>query len=307
MIRHTKHLVALFLLIGFFSCSEGKVQQAKSQPTDSVRVHATNSPSFVFYKSFAFCESEIGYFAQKEADSIYADKTLAISFADRKPVAIASLYSDSEWQCIKKNLDISDPVVVETVASNEAFPFDKLILINNKYLLAARDGYFFVFNELLNSDTKFQKDKAVSNEAFEPIFNKKLIGLSIINEQEQSIFKKYGIDFTAECMCNTPSVYIDKQKNELVLFNYCDGSRKLSEIEHKVILKISSMKMEGEKLIFSTDQNIKFTFSRKEHQALFELNVEGKLPTDYIGTDLKRYFTPQPQQFYKADCGDYQG
>lgn len=307
MIRHTKHLVTLFLLIGFFSCSEGKVQQAKSQPTDSVRVHAIKSPSFVFYKSFAFCESEIGYFAQKEADSIYADKTLVVSKGSRKPLAIASLYSDSEWQCVQKNLDISDPVIIESVASNEPFPFDKLVLINNKYLLAARDGYFFVFTDLLNNDTKLKNDKTVSHVAFDPIFNKKLTGLSIVNEKEQSIFKKYGVDFTAECMCNTPSVYIDKEKNELILFNYCDGSRKFSEMQHKVVLKISSTKMEGGKLIFTTDQNIKFTFSRKEHQALFELNATGKLPTDYIGTELKRYFTPKPEQFYKVDCGDYQG
>lgn len=283
------------------------MQQAKSQPADTVRVHETNSVNFVFYKSFAFCESEIGYFAQEEADSIYADKTLVVSKESRTQGTIASLYTDSEWQCVKKNLDISDPVAIETVTSNEPFPFDKLILINNKYLLAARDGYFFVFTELLNSDTKFKKDKAVSHAAFEPIFNKKLIGLSIINEKEQSIFKKYGVDFTAECMCNTPSVYIDKEKNELILFNYCDGSRKFSEMQHKVVLKISSTKMEGENLIFTTDQNIKFTFSKKEHQALFELNVTGKLPTDYIGTELKRYFTPKPEQFYKVDCGDYQG
>lgn len=307
MIRHTKHLITLFLLIGLFSCSEGKVQQAKSQPADTVSVQETNSVSFVFYKSFAFCESEIGYFAQKEADSIYADKMLVVNKGSLKQADVAAVYSGSEWECVKDHLGINDPGTIETITTNEPFPFDKLVLVSNKYLLAARDGYFFVFRELLNSDTGFKQDKAVSNAAFEPIFNKKLTGLALINEKEQSIFKKYGLDFSAECMCNTPSVYIDKQKNELVLFNYCDGSRKLSEIEHKVILKISSAKMEGEKLVFITDQNLKFTFGRGEHPSLFELNVTGKLPTDYIGTELKRYFTPQPGQFYKVACGDYQG
>lgn len=306
MIRHTKHLITLFLLFCFFSCSEGKVQQAKSQPADTVSTQVTNSGTFGFYKSFAFCESEIGYFAQEEADSIYAYKTLTVSKKDTRPVDMASVYSESEWKCISSKLGISDPAVVEIVNSKEPFPFDKLVLINSKYLLAARDAYYFVFTEA-SANSPVNEAKASSNEAFESLFSKKLIGLSIVDKKAESVFKKYGIDFVSECMCNTPSVYIDKQKSQIILFNYCEGSKQLAELENKVVLNIAATRSEGNKLIFNTEQNIKFTFSKGEHPDLFEMSIAGKLSKDYIGSELKRYFTTQPEKFKKAACDDYGG
>ncbi|MFV0304330.1 MAG: hypothetical protein ACK5IC_02460 [Moheibacter sp.] len=150
------------------------------------------------------------------------------------------------------------------------------------------------------------QEKNTDFKRFKELFNKNMIGLSIINKKEQNIFKKYVIDFSSSCMCNSPSIFIDQDKNEIILFNYCDGIKKTEEIKKKHILKISRIDVENEKLIISTKNLLKFNFTKKNRQ-LFQLQVEGKLPSDYIGAELKSFFTTQPEKFQKEDCGDFDG
>lgn len=42
-------------------------------------------------------------------------------------------------------------------------------------------------------------------------------------------------------------------------------------------------------------------------QQIFKLTIEGNIPTDYIGKEMKTYFTTHPEKFQKEDCGNFEG
>lgn len=317
MIQHIRYFIFLILIFGNFSCKQENKSSAENKIADSVTlVTATNTytaksankvDNFVFYKSFAFCNSEVGYFSQKQADSIYSDKVLNIDNINIKNTEASSQYSDDEWKCIKNNLKTGSRITSKKVETDESFPFDNMMLINDKYLIAPRDGYFFVFIKSGKTDNNRNQQKSVQNVSFETVFNTKLVGLSLINDKEKNISNKYKIDFTSQCLCNSPSIYIDKQKSQLILFNYCDGDKKLNAIKNKYTFNILTFKTEGNILALNTRQKVKFILKQVENQPVFKLETEGKLPTDYIGNEMKVFFTSQSGKFQKEDCGDFGG
>lgn len=149
--------------------------------------------------------------------------------------------------------------------------------------------------------------ETTSFQGFELLFNQKLIGLSIINEKEEDPYKKYELDFSTVCVCDSPSMYIDINSRELIIFNYCDSSKSVASIEKKTIFKITKIEKEGNKISINTSNNIKLICEKKSEFPLFQIQFEGNFPNEYVGNDLKRNFTSTPEKFKKADCGDFGG
>lgn len=184
-----------------------------------------------------------------------------------------------------------------------------MILINNKYIIVSRDGYFFVFKRKNEQINKKINESSYQQKDFETLLNKNIVGLSIVNTKEKSVYKKYGIDFSTSCLCDSPTLHIDKKKNELIIFNYCDSSTNTStfrEIKQKHIYKISKITIENN-IIITTENNLTITFSKIKNLPLYELSIKGAFPTDYTGNDLKKIYTTEPEKYVKEDCGDYEG
>lgn len=306
MTRYIRSLLILFLILGTCACTPEAENNSSHGALPSVATETRKAGHFGFYKSFAFCDSNVGYFSQTEADALYAGKTVSLENNEAKEVDLSSLYSKEEWACIEKNLGVH-PTRAKEVKYKEPFPFDQLVLINDTYLVVVRDGYFFAFAEHEKATTSPSVQHTTTGSVFASLFNTPLVGLSVLDENQETIFKKYGTDSISECMCNSPSLYIDDRKKELNLFNYCDGAKSLQNMDKKYVLKITSIMIEGEKLVIHTDSNARLTFKQAGNPDLFELIWQGQIPTEHIGNELKNYFTPYPAKFSKTTCGNYDG
>ena len=108
-------------------------------------------------------------------------------------------------------------------------------------------------------------------------------------------------------MCDSPSLYIDKNLNELIIFNYCDSNQSLSTIENKIIFKITNIEKKIDGIVVFAEQNLKLTFKKEDKLPIFQMKVEGDFPNEYVGSDLKSFFTFEPEKFQKEDCGDFDG
>lgn len=312
MIQHIKYYF-LFLFFIAICCKQRQTNiiVARNNEKETTATHIIHKQEikktlvFTFYKSFIFCNTNIGYFTKQQANEIYAEKKISINLDQLNGRNSSNLYSLQDINCLKENLKL-DNFNVKLINTSDTFPFDQLKIINDKYVVVDRDGQFFVF--LNNKDIGQTKDiSKTENKNFQNIFNKKLIGLSVLNKSEKKIFKRYGVDFGSLCMCNSPSFYIDEEKKKLLIFNFCDSFKNLTEIKQKHVLKILKIKREKEQLIISVQNDITFIFQKRNNPELFHLKVLGNIPTTYVGSDLKDVFTSEPEKFEKEKCGDFEG
>lgn len=67
-------------MLFFFSCKENKVTPIETNIFKNKSIESTNIffSDYVFYKAFADCNSDIGYFTDEEAQKIYAEKEISI-------------------------------------------------------------------------------------------------------------------------------------------------------------------------------------------------------------------------------------
>jgi len=311
MIQHIKYFIIPLLIFTSVSCQQStkptKEKPVKSENISNITVK--DSRVFIFYKSIGFCNSAVDYFTQKEADDLYADKTFNIKKSEEKEIDLFSVLDEEKWNCLKENLNLQNTSQIKVVKTKEDFPFDNLLLINDKYLLVSRDGYFFVFatkekQKILVSDEKNNRDKL---ENFTSLFDVKLTGLSVVNDKKKKLFEKYGLDFTMLCNCNSPSMYVSNTSKDFTIFNYCDQAD-VKNIKNKFTSKITKLEVVNKKLVISTVSGLKISFEKFENENLFEMKVlEGKFPLKYVGTDVKSIYTTQPEKFQKVNCGDYSG
>ena len=188
---------------------------------------------------------------------------------------------------------------------------DKIIydlsLIKNNNSIMYRYGYSFILlsQNKIRSNTISREVK--SFEGSELILNQKLTGLSIINKNAIDPYKKYGLDFSTICYCNSPSIYIDTKTKKFIVFNYCDSDKSLKNIENKSVFKIVKIKNELDKIVITTSTNLIITMTKKDKFPIFYMNFKGDFPTKFVGGDLKKVYTSAPEKFQKEDCGDFDG
>jgi hypothetical protein len=161
--------------------------------------------------------------------------------------------------------------------------------------------------ETISSKKTSTKQKTNSFIEFESLLNHKLTGLSIINENATDTYKKYGLDSDTVCFCNTPSLFIDTNTMALIVFNYCDSTKSIDDIEKKYTYKIIKIERNSNEIVLITDSNLKIIFKKNEKSPLFDIKIEGQFPTDFVGSDLKKVVTTTPEKFIIVDCGDFDG
>src|SRR5690606_452156 len=144
MISHVKYFVFPFLVLMSFSSQQTTKPSQTNEPENLKHIEETSN-NFGFYKSFGFCNSKVGYFSQQEADDLYADKIIKIDKNNEIKSDALSAFDEEQWGCIKENLNLKNDVSVKMVNTNDNFPFEKLVLIDENYIVVSRDGYFFTF------------------------------------------------------------------------------------------------------------------------------------------------------------------
>ncbi len=220
-------------------------------------------------------------------------------------------YLYSTYQKILKNeLSIDLPDNVNYIRNKNPNSKLKNIFVNaffiDEYMFIERDGCIVVLKK--NSELFSQTD-TTKNTHFDKIYNKKLVGLSEVNPKENNPYKKYGLDFASECYCDSPSMYIDTQKNEIIIFNYCEPEKEWkAESEKMYTYSITNSEFFDNSMILSTNNKLKFTI-RILNQAkdLYQISIQGSLPKSYVGQQLKSIFTSKPSNFVQYDCGDFDG
>lgn len=306
MIRHINLLSILFIII-ITGCKQNKsiVQDSTAEKKESKISINDETSNFIFYKSFPFCNTEIGYFTQKEADEIYSEKILEINLSDVENNKDSAINDADVMACLKIKLNLKE-INSKLITTKDEFPFNNLILINNNYIVVSRDGQFFIFkhNKTDKTEVPILEESQNRDEVF---FNKKLIGLTDLNIKEVNYYKRFGINFESICLCNSPSLFVDKLQKKIIMFNYCDSKKQLSKIEHTIEYQITATEYSGNKIILKTHKNVKFIFERIDSMPLFKVEIEGEFSTDYIGSKLNKIFTYQPEKFKSTDCGDYGG
>ena len=127
---------------------------------------------FTFYKAFILCPDEtvsmhITGFLQEEADAEFKDKKIHLNLDQCKKVNKIYKEDDDAYKdtydtyyetnngdpshssnCVYNGLKEVKVIAQKECALNEEWPFDKMYLINGKYLITAYEGFYFVFSNL---------------------------------------------------------------------------------------------------------------------------------------------------------------
>lgn len=180
---------------------------------------------------------------------------------------------------------------------------------------------------LLNKIYKKESELNYEIKETDILYNTELVGLCVKDLKKTNPHGKYWIDFNSACMCDSPSFYIDTKKNKIYFFSYCKNELPPNKIEvyyEYNIEKIISIK--GKVSVFLNEGKILNVISQKsdfndelipsvyvlnffkiENTPIYKLEIEGNLPTAYIGARVNGYFTPTPSKFEIEDCGDFDG
>ena len=304
MNHHVKYFFIPLLLFISVSCQQTTrpLQEKKFENNKTIEKQHN---SFKFYKSFGYCNSEIEYFSQQEADDLYADKIINVDTKNDIKSDAFSAFDEEQWKCIQDKLNLKNNIDIKIITTKANFPFEKLVLINDRYIIVSRDGYFFTF--ILQKTIPSVGTNSIIEQNFAALFNRQLAGLAVVNSNELDIFKKYGLDFSTICACNSPSIYVNKDAKELTIFNYCDRDILFKSIKNKYVFKVDILEVNDEKMIVSS-RDLELSFQKIENGKIYLMKVlKGKFPHNFVGNDLKSFYTSQHEKFQKTSCEDYDG
>ena len=145
------------------------------------------------------------------------------------------------------------------------------------------------------------------------LYDVKLIGLSIKEDKEVSIYKKYWLDFYSTCMWSSKSVYIDTSNDKIHFFDFSEDQNFNIDNENNVnsfeIIKVES-----------TSESIKIEFQGKEkgnkHDLVFakideDMLYNLKLDKQLQNSDIVRhkFFINKSEEpkFSKEGCDEFDG
>ncbi len=144
------------------------------------------------------------------------------------------------------------------------------------------------------------------------ILNTTLIGVAMIDEKKNTNYNNFVVDFNSGCLCNSPSFYIDTDKNQFYAINFCAGEYSEDLEEDYLTTKIKRIEVDSVKLqvtVSSSEQsNLILTFTKIKPD-IYKLVIDGELNRDYIGIQLYNYYIPinASQKVKKEDCGEFDG
>ena len=126
-----------------------------------------------------------------------------------------------------------------------------------------------------------------------------LIPIEMLNKESESVYTKYGLEFTGNCYaCDLAEFRIENKK--FTISNVCD----LNEYLNFDIQEIKNT----EKRIEITTKKYNFIFTRVEDESIFKLQITNY---DIKNKNLRisEYYTFKENlmQFETHDCGDFDG
>lgn len=163
-------------------------------------------------------------------------------------------------------------------------------------------------NKKIQSEIIIKKNEKIESKTeveYSELFNVELVGLT----KDSKNNKRYYVDFSSACYCNTPSILLKEKK--AYLFGYCkDTLPPLSKdpfytyniIETNEINNGLSLSLRNKK-----NKILTLTFNKSKNEFIYKLKVIGEFPNDYIGSNVCSYFTFNPNKFEIEDCGDFDG
>lgn len=297
----------IFFVVPIFSCKKNR--EIITDKSKSTTVTIKNDKSH--YKSCEEILFEVIKYSNVKALKKFKNLNIRIESKINKKFVIELYIQNniSEESSVEK-------IANQTVGWLEFFPSEKKlqditndpenpeILTYNKSIIDNIDFYKvcgFI------TDKNSNETNNSSHKNFENLFNKLIVGLSIIDEKEKDSYKKYGLDFNTICLCNAPSFFINTKSNEFIIFNYCDSNNDFKEIENKYSYKITKIEAENRELIIITSGNLKIKFYQTDNKIIYEMNYEGNIPTDFVGSDIKKLYTSEYNKFVAIDCEDFSG
>lgn len=160
-----------------------------------------------------------------------------------------------------------------------------------------------IYNKVDNAETTVAKKMP---DVFSTFFEKKLVGLELVNEGYNSI---YRVSFSSACNCEMLSMLMKKDVMKIYLFPYCN-SQPSKEDYNNWEYNISSIDYVDNKMSVkgvcenSDNEEVVFIFGILDDENVFSLETEGDLPNTMW---LEKYITNKEELFDVYDCGDYDG
>ncbi|KAA1246792.1 hypothetical protein [Aquimarina sp. RZ0] len=217
---------------------------------------------------------------------------------------VISYMNDKQHESSEQQITINvENSKIKSIQNEIDGNYESLNKEDNIYLEIKKNYSDLIKSKEINYSEVISKNTA----SFEEIIGSKLVGLSIISDTISNPYQKYGLDFSTTCYCDAPSFYIDKKRMEIIAFNYCDTGKIPHNLEHSYKYKIVTTESSARKITVTTTLSLNFTFTKIKDLPIYELEIEGELPTEYIGNNLKKVFTSQPDKFKSYDCGDFDG
>jgi hypothetical protein len=157
------------------------------------------SDTFLFYKAYSVCDSDIGVYSQLEADNLYKNKIINLSEYIEVEKNKDDIYSFQEYdnECFLSNMDINiyKNIKLKNVNDkNDIWPFNEIFYINDKYLLISKDGFYFLFiNKIRNEseEVKIIKQYLYKNPPIKTNnYLEQTMQVDILEEQDNWVYVK---------------------------------------------------------------------------------------------------------------------
>ncbi|GAA0872263.1 hypothetical protein GCM10009117_14100 [Gangjinia marincola] len=327
MITKVRYNLVVFVILALVSCRKKKSPIVVDQLTTEIKLNQDSSTSSKWHyrETYPIGERDISanglkknpyenivFQLNQNGIRINEDSTEEI-FRTKLPIKIYfNAYMKQFYiNLFQDKLKISLPDSIISIRNKNAHIkasplkslFDDAFIVKN-YFIIEQDGFAHIFSNQIISD---EKSKIAIPPAFDEIVNKELVGISILNESNSDPYKKYGLDFETLCYCNTPSLLINKDDGNLIVFNYCDKESVPENSERIHILKIIEAKKMKASLYLKTESNVELYINKKTGIPIYQIIIDGPFPKEYVGNTIKENFTPEPEKFEKVSCKDFDG
>ncbi|PHS08592.1 MAG: hypothetical protein COA88_06410 [Kordia sp.] len=155
--------------------------------------------NFIFFRSFQFCDNSNAAFTSEEAEIVYLNKEINLDFTKIKSLLDwNSFFYKGAKQCIEDELGEKNNSSY-LFSTNEDFPFDNIVVFNDRHIITAQDGFFFVFKKYRESDLVNEKSTIKGREHLNLSKNSLTPILQAIEEYETiSLPIKFSYDFAIE-------------------------------------------------------------------------------------------------------------
>ncbi|WP_405399174.1 hypothetical protein [Maribacter sp. Asnod2-G09] len=171
-------------------------------------------------------------------------------------------------------------------------------------------------NNIQTSDSVLTNRDKQNYGIVDDLFNQKLIGMVIYDENETDPYKKYVFDFSNACYgSDLASLTIDKGNNKLFIYSYWNSFPPENKSDY-ISLNITDYKLIKHGVSIVLASGVKLLFTKHKEVPLYNLSIVGKLdmkatkdPNGGVFKINSIFITESNMKEFPADydCGDFEG